>query len=106
MSRYRLSVEASEDIIAVYIQSHDQFGPRQADRYQDELEALFNRLAASPGVARLRTDYDPPIRVFTFKAHVVIYDEEPEGVMIQRVRHGHEDWQTDSQGDSDEGEQP
>ena len=106
MSRYRLSVEASEDLIAIYIQSHDQFGPRQADRYQDELEALFNRLAASPGVARLRTDYDPPIRVFTFKVHVVIYDEEPEGVLIQRVRHGHEDWRTDPQGDSDEGEQP
>jgi toxin ParE1/3/4 len=99
MSRYRLSAEASEDLIAIYIQSHDQFGPRQADCYQDE---LFNRLAASPGVARLRTDYDPPVRVFTFKAHVVIYDEEPDGVLIQRVRHGHEDWQ----GDSDEREQP
>lgn len=105
MSRYRLSVEASEDLIAIYIQSHDQFGPRQADRYQDELEALFNRLSASPGVARLRTDYDPPIRVFTFKAHVVIYDEEPEGVLIQRVRHWHEDWLSDPQGDSDEREQ-
>lgn len=106
MSRYRLSVEASEDLIAIYIQGHDRFGPLQTDRYQDELETLFNRLAASPGVARLRTDYDPAIRVFTFKAHVVIYDEEPEGVLIQRVRHGHEDWQTDPQGDSDEGEQP
>jgi len=55
MSRYRLSVAASEDLIAIYIQSHDQFGPRQADRYQDELEALFNRLAASPGCAPTTT---------------------------------------------------
>ena len=47
MSRYRLSVEASEDLIAIYIQGHDRFGPLQTDRYQDELTALFGQLAVT-----------------------------------------------------------
>ncbi len=106
MSGYRLSREASEDLVAIYIQSHDQFGPRQADRYQDELDALFRRLAAAPGMAWLRLEYDPPVRVFVFKAHVIIYDQEPDGVLIQRVRHGHEDWHGDPHGSSDERSEP
>ncbi len=106
MSRFRLSAEASEDLIAIYIQGHDQFGPRQADRYQDELEALFLRLAAFPGLARLRPEYQPPVRVFTHKSHVIVYEEEPEGVLVQRVRHGHEDWHDDPKGAEREREQP
>jgi len=106
MSRFRLSKQASEDLVAIYIQSHDQFGPRQADRYQDELEGVFQRLAASPGVARLRLDYEPPVRVFAHKAHVIIYDEEPEGVLIQRVRHGHEDWRSNPHGEDNDRSTP
>ena len=106
MSGYRLSKEASEDLVAIYIQGHDQFGTRQADRYQDDLDALFRRLAATPAVARLRLEYVPPVRVFVFKAHVIVYDQEPDGVLIQRVRHGHEDWQDDPYGSSDEGDHP
>jgi toxin ParE1/3/4 len=102
MSGYRLSKEASEDLVAIYIQGHDQFGTGQADRYQDELDALFRRLAASPGMARLRLEYDPPMRVFAFKAHVIIYDQEQDGVLIQRVRHGHEDWQGATGGERSE----
>ena len=44
-------------------------------------------------MARLRLEYDPPMRVFAFKAHVIVYHQEQDGVLIQRVRHGHEDWQ-------------
>jgi len=98
MSRFRLSVQASEDLIAIYIQGHDQFGPRQADRYQDELTAVFQRLAAFPGLARLRPEHQPPVRILPHKAHVIVYEEEAEGVIIQRVRHGHEDWQGDPRG--------
>ena len=105
MSRYRLSVEASEDLIAIYIQGHERFGPLQTDPYQDELTALFGHLAAFPGLARLRLDYEPPVRVFAYKPHVIIYDEEPGGVVIQRVRHGHEDWRGDPRG-GDERDEP
>jgi len=30
--------------------------------------------------------------VHPYKAHLVVYVVEEEGVLILRVRHGHEDW--------------
>ena len=40
----------------------------------------------------------PPVRAFSFKAHVVICEDAPDGVVILSVRHGHEDWQNDPVG--------
>ena len=92
MRRYRLSAEADEDMVAVYLQGYDRFSPLQADRYHDELEALFERLAEFPELGRLRHEYYPPVRIAPHKAHVIVYEETPDGVLIIRVRHGHEDW--------------
>lgn len=98
MSVYRLTQRADEDILAVYLQSYDMFGELQADRYQDDLHALFGRLADHPGIARVRSEVAPPVRAFSFKAHVVIYEDASDGIVILRVRHGHEDWQSDPPG--------
>lgn len=97
-AKFRTTDGADEDLIALYIQGHDMFGPAQADRYLNELESLFQRLAEFPGQSRLRTEFDPPVRTFVHRAHVVIYEEEPRGIVILRVRHGHEDWLLDPRG--------
>ena len=93
MSRFRTTDQADEDLIAIYIQGYDQFGPQQAERYQDGLEAAFQRLADYPALTRLRTEFNPPVRAFSYMSHVIFYEEEPGGVVILRLRHGHEDWQ-------------
>jgi len=98
VSTYRLSQRADQDILAVYLQGFELFGERQADRYHDDLHALFRRLADHPGMARVRSEIVPTVRAFTFKAHVVIYEEAPDGIVILSVRHGHEDWQKDPLG--------
>jgi len=95
LSRFRTTNEADEDLIAAYIQGHDRFGKSQADRYQDGLEATFQSLAEHPQRVRLRMEFHPPIRVFSYGSHVILYDEEPNGIAIVRVRHGHDDWQGD-----------
>ena len=43
----------------------------------------------------------PAIRAFSFKAHVVIYEDAPDGVVILSVRHGHEDWHEDPLGSNE-----
>lgn len=98
MTAYRLTAEADEDMVAVFIQGCDLFGLRQASRYLDDLEALFPRIAANPEMTRLRLEFDPPLRAFGYKAHVVIYDVDDEGVRILRIRHSHEDWHSDPAG--------
>ena len=98
MSAWRLAQRADDDILAVYLQGYEMFGERQADRYHDELHALFQKLADHPGMARVRSEIDPPVRAFSFKAHVVIYEDAPDGIVVLSVRHGHEDWQNDPLG--------
>lgn len=93
---FRLSVEAEEDIIAIAQDGVRVFGPAQARGYHDELFSTLDLIAANPRMARERQEITPPIRLYPFKAHLVIYRIEEAGtVLIVRIRHGHEDWSND-----------
>ena len=102
MSAYRLSGAAERDLMAIFTTGLDQFGLRQAEDYRTELKRQFTLIADFPKLARLRTEYQPPVRVMSFKAHVVVYEERDDGVFIVRVRHGREDWRSDPRGSETE----
>lgn len=106
MSSYRLSNAADADLVAIFLRSLDDFGIRQAERYRDELKAQFERLGEFPDLARLRTEYEPALRVATHKAHVIIYEVDGGDIVIVRVRHGREDWRTDPRGAQTDGDTP
>ena len=106
MKRHRTSREADEDLIAIYEQGYDRFGSRQAGRYLDEIEKVFETLADFPGLGRLRTEHQPAVRIFPFNAHVIVYEEDTNGVLIVRVRHGREDWRSDPRGSETERDRP
>ena len=90
---YRLSNEAENDIIAIVKIGIRLFGERQADRYNSDLFALFDLISANPRMARERKEVSPPVRIFPFKAHLVVYIvDENDDVLIVRIRHGHENW--------------
>jgi len=93
MMDFRLSLAAEEDIIGIAEQGIRLFGPIQARNYHDELFAIFNLIAAYPRMARERMELSPPMRIYPFKAHLVVYRVEESGdVLIVRIRHAHEDW--------------
>lgn len=90
---YRLSREADEDIVRIYIEGVRLFGRAQAESYHRELESLFELLAANPRMARERNEIMPPVRIHPYKAHLIVYViEANDDVLIVRIRHGHEDW--------------
>lgn len=94
---FSLSVEAEEDIIEIAEQGIRLFGSAQGRRYHDELFATLALLAANPRIAREREEILPPVRIHPFKAHLVVYRIEESGaIFVIRVRHGHEDWTSDS----------
>lgn len=95
--RYTLSVEAEEDIVAIAEQGVRVFGTPQARHYHNELFDLLDLIADNPRIARERFEIKPPVRIHPFKAHLIVYRiTENDTVFVIRIRHGHEDWTTDS----------
>ena len=93
---YQLTREAEEDLISIAERGIELFGERQAQFYHNALFDLFEVISANPKIARERNELSPPVRVHPFKAHVVIYQIEGDGVSIIRIRHGREDWLSNS----------
>ncbi|MBB4857459.1 toxin ParE1/3/4 [Novosphingobium chloroacetimidivorans] len=96
MPGFLLSTEAFIDIDRLYENGVVTFGLSAADAYYEGLFATFDFLASYPHAARLRTEVDPPTRVYRYRSHLIVYDVGDRGeVIIQRIRHGREDWQGD-----------
>ncbi|MBT3348177.1 MAG: type II toxin-antitoxin system RelE/ParE family toxin [Thiotrichales bacterium] len=90
---YKLSHEAEEDIINIYLEGISQFGSIQADRYHHKIEEAFYFLSDNPEAAPLRIELKPNIRVHPTHSHIVIYQiEDNSDLFILRVRHKREDW--------------
>ena len=51
---YRLTRAAENDIIRIYVDGARLFGEAQAEHYHQELESIFELLAANPRMARER----------------------------------------------------
>ncbi|QDX24800.1 type II toxin-antitoxin system RelE/ParE family toxin [Sphingomonas suaedae] len=98
MPGFRFTRAATDDLLAIYLEGLERFGLAQADRYNDGLKRTFAFLAETPRAARLREEIDPPVRAHPFKAHMIVYEEVDDGVLILRVRHGREDWISSPEG--------
>ena len=92
---YRLTPKAETDIIAIAEAGLSRWGRAQAEEYHDGLYALFDLIASSPRMARERNELTPPVRVQRYGAHLVLYLIEGDDILIVRLRHGREDWQSD-----------
>lgn len=89
---YRLSRKAEEDILQIYLTGAAEFGEDQAERYHAGLEQAFAFLADFPRAAPERLELNPPSRVHPYKSHINLYRIDGSDILVQRVRHGREDW--------------
>lgn len=90
---YRLTRKAEEDIIHIYLEGLRLFGRDQAIAYHGELENTFELIADNPAMARERVEIDPPVRIHPHQSHLIVYlVQDDNEVLIVRIRHGHEDW--------------
>lgn len=92
MSRFQLAARADDDVDAIYAAGIEMLGIAHADRYFAGLTAAFTFLADNPLAARLRHEIEPPVRVWRYKAHMIFYEIDGDGILVLRVRHGREDW--------------
>lgn len=88
MSRYRLSKRAQRDLFDIFIFGIQQFGERQAEAYAASLEHCFSLLGDNPRMGRLAETIAPAVRRHEHRAHIVLYEQSEEGVLILAVVHG------------------
>ncbi|NER13185.1 type II toxin-antitoxin system RelE/ParE family toxin [Leptobacterium flavescens] len=86
MGSYKLSGAAASDIAGIFRFGIRKFGLGMADKYLDELEALFKELPDRPELAGDASVFAHNLKYYRYKAHVLFYImEEPGRIFIIRV---------------------
>ena len=92
--RLELSREADEDLRRIYLVGAAQFGVEVADRYAARLIDALSLIADFPHIARVRDNLSGEVRAYPVLSHIIIYKVMDEVVLVARIRHGREDWQS------------
>ena len=79
--------QAKQDLVDIWLYTFGQWGETQADNYLDKLEAAFLLLAEQPMIARERTEFVPPVRIYHYANHLIVYLVVDGGINIVRVLH-------------------
>ena len=92
MPRLRLSDKAKADLDGIFLHGLMTYGDAAAERYVDELSGQLAKIAESPGIVRERTEIRPPVRLYPFRAHHILYMTLGEDVVILQVLHRSANW--------------
>lgn len=92
-ARYALAPEALRDLEGIWAYGAETWSADQADRYLDELVSAFNRAARSPTLFCERLEFSPPVRIYPYRSHLIVYADGEGEVTILRVLGGRQDWQ-------------
>ena len=87
MAEYRLAPAAEHDLENIWDYTRRQWGVKQADRYIDNLEAAFAKLADSPKVAPACDHIRPGYRRRSVERHMVYFRITAYGIAIIRILH-------------------
>ena len=71
--KYKLSPQAEQDLLDIFLFGIENWGEKQADDYANELESCFELLAKNPDIGLLRSELYENIQSFISGAHVIFY---------------------------------
>jgi toxin ParE1/3/4 len=84
--------QAAADIDAIWNHGAAKWSEAHADRYAEGLRQLVSLISDNPGIGRLQRDTSPLVRVHPYRAHVLIYTEIGDALVIVRVVPSRSDW--------------
>lgn len=92
MSRYRLAVEADNDLEAIVEHIAVTTGPRAALRVEEVFRQAFGTLAEAPRAGHPRPDLtDRPYLFWRVWSYLIVYDPQTQPLVIMRIIHGARD---------------
>ena len=89
MSSYRLTGQADQDLIDIYLYTLETFGQQQAERYATSMRSCFSLLADMPHMGRQADGIRPGVRRHKHGGHVIFYREDAgeDSLLILAVIH-------------------
>ncbi len=87
MPDFRVSKAAQKDIREIGRYTQREWGTTQRRNYLAGMDRQFAHLARSPLLAAERSEFDPPVRIFPYEKHLIVYRAEDTGIFIIRVSH-------------------
>ncbi|MET3890722.1 toxin ParE1/3/4 [Bosea sp. OAE506] len=87
MAEFALTKRAEADLYDLALFGLERFGERQVEAYLAEFDHVFGLLAAHPRMGRKAEAIASGVRRHEHRAHVILYEEVPEGVRILAVVH-------------------
>lgn len=93
LAEYRLTPQAEADLVSIWRYTARTWSVDQAEAYVASFESSFHLLLGAPEIARERTEITPPVRLYRYRSHWVIYRIEAGHLLIVRVVHVRRNWQ-------------
>ena len=90
--RLRLTPAATADLETIWTYTAQTWSISQADRYVDSLTRSFDTLCDMPGIARIRPEFTPPVRLYPSAQHVIVYHVVDDTVIVIRVLGKRQSW--------------
>lgn len=90
---YQTTYRAGQDIIALYVRGTEAFGTDQAESYHLGLIETFDLLTDNSQICREHTEFTPPVRLHSYRSHLIVYRIEGSHILIVRILHGRQDWE-------------
>jgi len=84
---YRLTRIADQDLTDIWMNSRENWGMAQADKYLSELEACFIELTSHPELGRHRPEIKSGYRSIPKNHHIIFYRQQQECIEIIRILH-------------------
>ena len=86
-----LRPKALSDLDDIWGHTVERWSARQAEAYFTALNAALALLCEHPEIARLH-DFTPPVRIFPFRSHLVIYMADDATAHVVRILHMRANW--------------
>lgn len=88
----RLKSAALADLQAIWNFGAENWSAAPAENYARGLGQVFDLLCDQPMLARLRQEFTPPLRLYRYQSHVIVYDLNESDLIILRVVHSRAHW--------------
>lgn len=88
MKKYKLSLQAEEDLLKIFLTSLEQWGEKQAEKYANDLHECFNMLSEYPDMGMIREELTEKPKSFVKGEHIIFYRKvNNERIEIATILH-------------------